>query len=312
MSRIGDALVTRASFAGWRVVRLLPEPAAYWLFRRIADRSWRRAGPSVRRLEANLRRVRPDADPAELRALSRAGMRSYLQYYCDAFRLPSWSRERLASTVRTVGVEPVRALLARGESVVMFLAHMGNWDHAGAWSTVELARVTTVAEQLEPEAMFKAFLEFREGLGMRIVPLTGNEVFRTLLAALREPGTFMPLLADRDLSNNGVEVSFFGEPARMAAGPAALALASGAALFPVSIHYEALGRGRHGIVITWHDQVPVPDGRRGAQVVAMTQRCADALAAAIEEHPQDWHMLQRVFSADFEPEASDATGVRAG
>ena len=30
----------------------------------------------------------------------------------------------------------------------------------------------------------------------------------------------------------------------------------------------------------------------------MTQACADALAAGDREHPQDWHMLQRVFVAD--------------
>jgi KDO2-lipid IV(A) lauroyltransferase len=301
MRRLRGWLITRAYFAGWRLVRLLPERAAYRLFDRIADRSWRGHGESVRRLEHNLARVRPDAGEAELRDLSRAGMRSYLRYYCDAFRLPGWSRERLTDTVRTVGDEPVREHLASGGSVVMFLGHMGNWDHAGAWSTLELATVTTVAERLEPEAVFEAFLGFREQLGMRIVPLSGNDVFRSLLVALREPGTFMPLLADRDLSHNGVEVDFFGERARMAAGPAALALATGAALYPVSITYDALDRGRHGIVITWHDRIPPPEtGRRGAQVVAMTQSCADALAGAIARQPEDWHMLQRVFVADFD------------
>jgi lauroyl/myristoyl acyltransferase len=300
MGRMQDALVTRAYFAGWRMVRLLPEPAAYRLFDRIADQAWRRHGPSVRRLEGNLARVRPEADAAELRELSRAGMRSYLRYYCDAFRLPGWSRERLVDSVRTVGDEPVRELLAAGDSVVMFLGHLGNWDHAGAWSTVQLHQVTTVAERLEPEAVFTAFLGFREELGMRIVPLSGSEVFRTLLAAVREGGTFMPLLADRDLSNNGVEVDFFGERARMAAGPAALAVATGAALYPVSIHYERRGRRGHGIVITWHDRVSPPDGRRGQQVAGMTQQCADALATAIREHPEDWHMLQRVFVSDLD------------
>jgi phosphatidylinositol dimannoside acyltransferase len=301
MRRLQGWFITRAYFAGWRLVRLLPERAAYRVFDRLADRSWRGQGESVRRLERNLSRVRPDATEAELRELSRSGMRSYLRYYCDAFRLPGWSRERLTSTVRTVGDEPVREQLAAGESVVMFLGHMGNWDHAGAWSTVELATVTTVAERLEPAAVFEAFLGFRERLGMRIVPLSGSEVFRSLLAALREPGTFMPLLADRDLSDNGVEVDFFGERARMAAGPAALALATGAALYPVSISYEELDGGRHGIVITWHEQVMPPvEGRRGAQVAAMTQSCADALAVAIAQRPQDWHMLQRVFVADFD------------
>ncbi len=295
-------LVARAYFAGWRLVRLLPERAAYRIFDLVADLAWRRRGPSTRGLERNLARVRPGAGEAALRQLSRAGMRSYLRYYCDAFRLPGWSRERLVGTVRAVGDEPVRELLAAGESVVMFLGHLGNWDHAGAWSTLQLHQVTTVAERLEPEAVFTAFLGFRERLGMRIVPLHGTDVFRTLLSAVRGGGTFMPLLADRDLSDNGVEVDFFGERARMAAGPAALAVATGAALYPVSIHYEALDGGGHGIAITWHDRVRPPEGqRRGDQVAAMTQSCADALAGAIAEHPEDWHMLQRVFTADLDP-----------
>jgi phosphatidylinositol dimannoside acyltransferase len=308
-----DWLVARAYFGGWRMVRLLPERAAYGLFDRVADQAWRRRGPAVRRLEGNLARVRPAADEAALRELSRAGMRSYLRYYCDAFRLPGWSRERLVDTVRTVGDEPVRELLAGGESVVMFLGHLGNWDHAGAWSTLQLHQVTTVAERLKPEAVFTAFLGFREELGMRIVPLSGHEVFRTLLSAVRAGGTFMPLLADRDLSNNGVEVEFFGERARMAAGPAALAVATGAALYPVSIHYERLDRATrarrgHGIVITWHERVQLPPGgRRGEQVAAMTQSCADALAGAISEHPQDWHMLQRVFVSDLDQSRLPAT-----
>ncbi len=185
MRRLQGWLTVHAYFAGWRLVRLLPERAAYRLFDVVADQAWRRRGRSVRQLEANLARVRPEAGPQQLRELSRAGLRSYLRYYCDAFRLPGWSTERRVSTVRTVGDEPVRAELAAGRSVVMFLGHLGNWDHAGAWSTTQLHQVTTVAERLRPEEVFAAFLEFRERLGMRIVPLTGSDVFRTLLVALR-------------------------------------------------------------------------------------------------------------------------------
>jgi KDO2-lipid IV(A) lauroyltransferase len=94
----------------------------------------------------------------------------------------------------------------------------------------------------------------------------------------------------------------------MAAGPAALALASGTALHPVSIHYERLDRPRwkHRIVITFHDRVEVPaTGATRAKAVAMTQQCADALGAAIVEHTADWHMLQRVFLDDLTPRADE-------
>lgn len=298
-----ETLTAGAYLSGWRAVRLLPETVAYGLFDVAADVAWRRRGSGVRRLEANLARVRPELDEAGLRGLSRAGMRSYLRYWCDAFRLPGWSRARLVDTVRTEGDAPVRESLSQGRGVVMALAHQGNWDHAGAWSALELARVTTVAERLRPERVFEAFLAFRERLGMEILPLTGGDqnVFFTLVRRLRAGG-FVPLLADRDLTTRGIGVQLFGQEARMAAGPASLAVVSGAALHPVSIHYERLPRGapaRWGIVIVFHPEVPRPEGgTRSELVAAMTQACADSLAAGVAAHPQDWHMLQRVFAAD--------------
>jgi len=301
-SRTRERAVLAVYRLGWAGVRRLPERAAYALFDQVADAAWRRRGTGVRRLEANLARVRPELDDVGLRALSRAGMRSYLRYWCDTFRLPDWDEQRITGTVRVVGDDAVRATLATGRGVVMFLGHLGNWDHAGAWSSLRLAPVTTVAERLQPEQLFDDFVAFRERLGMTVVPLGGAGVFRQLMKALRG-GAFVPLLADRDLTQGGVEVTFFGEPARMAVGPAALALQTGAALHPVSIHYERRHRG-WGIVITWHAEVPVPQqvGRGAAAtraaVGAMTQVCADVLAQAIAEHPQDWHMLQRVFVAD--------------
>jgi phosphatidylinositol dimannoside acyltransferase len=309
MSGLRRRLASRASvlayLGGWRVVRMLPESVAYPCFDLLADVAWLRHGAKIARLEANLSRACPDLDHDRLRALSRQGARSYLRYWCDAFRLPGWSRERLLATVRAEGDEPVRAELAAGRGVVMALAHQGNWDHAGAWSSLALAPVTTVAERLEPRQVFSAFLAFRERLGMTILPLEGGPpVFPTLLRALRD-GAFVPLLADRDLSATGVEVALFGEPARMAAGPATLALAAGTALFPVTIRYERLPAGvgaRWGQVVHFHPRVPAPaDGDRASRVAAMTQACADALGAGIAAYPQDWHMLHRVFTADLEP-----------
>jgi phosphatidylinositol dimannoside acyltransferase len=306
-----DALRHKASVAaylgGWRLVRLLPERLAYQLFDAIADIYWLGRGGGERQLAANLARVRPGASEAELRALSRAGMRSYMRYWCDAFRLPSWSHDRIVAGVRVVGDEPVRAHLAAGRGVVMALSHMGNWDHAGAWSTLRLARATTVAERLEPVEVSQAFLAFRERLGMEILSLGASDLFGTLVRRLRDGG-FVPLLADRDLTARGVEVSFFDEPARMAAGPAALAELTGAALFPVTIRYERLTgsasrqiKSGWGIVIEFGEQVQRPEAAsRPGRVAAMSQTLADRLAAGIRQAPQDWHMLQKVFVADLD------------
>lgn len=295
-----DSLVAGAYRLGWAGLRALPERAAYGLFDRIADGLWRANGSGVRRLRSNYARLRPELPPAQLEPLVRAGMRAYLRYYCEAFRLPALSRPEIVERVRVVGDEPVRAHLAAGRPVVCFLGHMGNWDLAGAWCCLELGTVVTVAERLKPEAVFKEFLEFRTGLGMRIVPLTGGaEVFAALRAHAKEP-VIIPLLADRDLTGGGLEVDLRGQPARAAVGPAALALSTGAALHPVSIRHERRGRG-WGIVITFHEAVSAPaQGGTRVRAAAMTQACMDVLGAELAAHPADWHMLQRVFTADLE------------
>ena len=305
--KVADELLYRLYAGAWGLVRRLPEPVAYRLFDGVADVMWRRRGRSVRRLEANLQRARPDATDPELRVLTRAGLRTYLHYWCDAFRLPDWDRDRVVGSVRVEGEHHLRANVgAGGRGVVAALMHMGNWDHAGAWATLTGAPVVTVAERLRPERLYERFLAYREGLGMEILPLTGGEgdLLDRLSRRLRE-GRLVPLLADRDLRASGIEVALLGEATRMPPGPAMLALRTGAALHPVSIWHEDVGAGRRtrsGLVIRFHDEiVPPVTGRTREKVTTMTQQVADVFGDAIRAHPQDWHMLQALWLADLPP-----------
>ncbi len=308
MSLVADRVWLAVFRLGWRGTRLLPERVAYRLFDAIAVVADARGVDDARRMRANYAVARPELSPGELDDLVREGMRSYMRYWCDAFRLPDRTPEDLADRVRCEGDEPVRADVAAGRGQVLFLGHLGNWDTAGAWASCHLAPVTTVAERLKPEALYAEFLAFREQLGMTILPLTGeDDVFGRLSAAVGA-GVFVPLLADRDLSHRGVAVDFCGARASMAAGPAALAIRTGAPLRPVSVHYEADpdrggGPSAYRIVIRFGPAVSDPGGPDPSERIAsMTQQCADYLAAAVGAHTQDWHMMQRVFVVDSVPD----------
>ncbi len=299
MSRAADAVVLAGYRAGWALVRRLPAPTAYRLFDRAADRVVARGGRAVQRLRGNYARVRPELDAAGLDALVRAGMRSYLRYFCEAFRLPAMSEAEVDASVELLGGEAMRAHLAAGRPVVCFLGHMGNWDLAGAWGRRHLGPIVTVAERLRPEELFAEFLAFRERLGLTILPLTGGrDPFGQLQEHLTEP-VVMPLLADRDLTSRGVTVDLCGHRARMAAGPAVLALRAGAPLLPVTVRYERRDGGRWRTVVTIHPEVEVPaEGTVRERAEVMTQGCADRLGEAITAHTEDWHMMQRVFVGD--------------
>jgi KDO2-lipid IV(A) lauroyltransferase len=283
--------LTAAAYAvGWALVRRLPEGLVRQLFDRIADLAVRRRGRGVRRLEANLTRVL--GPEAEVEAVLRAGMRSYLRYWCEAFRLPVMPPEHVVARTRVIGEEAFREALASGRGVVAALPHMGNWDLAGAWAVLTGAPFTTVAERLEPESLFRRFVEFRESIGMQVIPLTGGEhpPFELLRDRLRAGG-FLALLADRDLTAAGVPVDFFGGTSKVPAGPAALAVDTGATLFPVTLWYEGTTH-----VIRFHPPLARPtSGSRDEQIRELAQQLADGFAEGIAAHPQDWHMLQRIW-----------------
>ncbi|MEW2517489.1 phosphatidylinositol mannoside acyltransferase [Actinacidiphila alni] len=290
---------------GWSAVKTLPEPAARGLGRTIADVAWRQRGKGVQRLEANLVRVVPDADQARLRELSRAVMRSYLRYWMESFRLPAWSKDRIRGGFDPKDVHYLTDGMAAGRGVILALPHMGNYDLAGAWVTTKLETpFTTVAERLKPETLYDRFVAYRESLGMEVLPHTGGAAFGTLARRLRAGG-LVCLVADRDLSASGVEVDFFGERTRMPAGPAMLAQQTGALLLPVTLWYDGspVMQGRV------HPPVKVPDsGDRAAKTSAMTQELADAYASGIADHPEDWHMLQRLWLSDLEPRPEPPAG----
>jgi KDO2-lipid IV(A) lauroyltransferase len=311
MPGVRDRLIDAGYGLGWSVVCRVPLSWARWAFRTAADIAWRRQGPQVQVLEGNLRRVLgPGATGAQLRALSRESMRSYARYWMEIFRLPVTPVERLIEhTFDTGHIQDALDCLKAGRGVVFALPHMGNWDAAGAWIIAEGAgSFTTVMERLKPESVYDRFVAFREGLGMEVLPASGGAVSRFgILSERLRAGKLVCLPADRDVTGVGIEVEFFGEKARMMGGCAALALRTGAALFPAVLWYEG---DRLGIHVD--EEIPVPaEGDRKYKVATMMQDLARCFEAGIRQHPADWHMLQPVFVADLDPERLARADARA-
>jgi phosphatidylinositol dimannoside acyltransferase len=305
VTNLSERLTGVAYQLGWKLICRMPESWARWAFTEVADIAWRRQGPKVQVLEANLRRVlaykhgSPEVDGKELRTLSRAALRSYARYWLEVFRLPVIPVERILSGmhIAAAGEEAMFANLKAGRGVIIALPHMGNFEQAGAWVVQRGAgSFTTVAERLRPESVYEAFLRFRSGLGMEVLPLTGGvSPFGTLAQRLRA-GQLVCLVSDRDLKDTGIEVEMFGEKARIAS-TAALAVHTGAALMPTATWFEGDDWGAH-----IYEELPVPsEGTRAEKIAEMSQQLARAFETAIAEHPQDWHMLQKVFTADLDP-----------
>lgn len=286
----GDNLTDWGYATGWLMVRAMPEVLARNAFDAGARYAARGGGPE--QLRKNLARV-IGATPAEVPdALIRASVASYARYWREAFRLPTMNQAALAERLDRVfiGAEKFDAALVGGRGAVMALPHSGNWDMAGVWLAQKYGTFTTVAERLKPESLYDRFIAYRESLGFEVLPLTGGErPPMEVLAERLEANRFVCLMADRDLTRSGVQVDFFGEPTRLPAGPARLALETGAPLHPAHVYYDG-----DDCVVQIDDALDASSG----DVTVITQALADRFAVNIAAHPQDWHMLQPQWLAD--------------
>ena len=279
----GRAFAVRQLYrVGWRVGSLVPRGLVDALIVRAARRTLRRDGWHVRNLRRNLGVVSgaPAGDD-----LVTAALASHFRNVYEQLALPG-AADRLVAGVSTTGEAELRAAQATRGAVVA-LPHSGNWDLAGAWACRTGFPVTTVAERLG-EAEFAAFTEFRTRLGMEVLAHGDRDAVKSLIEAVGRRRVIC-LLADRDLTKDGVPVRFAGWPVTMPIGPALVAQQTGAALFPTVSQFTA-----DAMVLRIGPEVKVGPGPDG--LIAATQGVADIFAERIAERPQDWHLLQPFFT----------------
>lgn len=265
------------------------------LFDLLGRLTWRMNSRGVRQLELNLgRALNLPADSAEIRELSRQGMRSYMRYYCETFLLPRWSREDILAKVRTENVEAIEKALKDG-GAILTLPHSGNWDLAGAWAAMHLGSLCTVAERLRPEGVYRKFMKMRTDRNIQLMPLVGEGGTYEWLRDHVTQGRLVALLGDRDVAKNGMGIPFFDQRAVLPIGAAVLAVDTGRPLITCSTWFDG-----DQLVITFDepitfDATPVTGKDRLRKAAQITNDVAKNFEGHITAHPEDWHMLQVVW-----------------
>jgi KDO2-lipid IV(A) lauroyltransferase len=248
-----------------------------------------------RTVARHLRRAMgPDVTPGQLGRAVNGAFHSYAHYWVDSFRLPGLSRQQVDAGFWSDGYEQIPEALLDGNGVILALPHLGGWEWAGRWIADRPHPITVVVEPLEPPEVFDWFRSLRASLGMSVVPL-GPSAGATVLRALRD-NHVVCLLSDRDLQGGGVPVEFFGEKTTLPAGPATLAIRTGAPILPTAVYFTPERDGHFGLV-----RPPIPivrTGRLRDDVAAVSQALADELEGLIRRAPEQWHMFQPNWPSD--------------
>ncbi len=221
--------------------------------------------------------------------------RSYTRYWVDSFRLPKLSSEQIDAGFAVEGYDHIERSLASGVGPILALPHLGGWEWAAFWLTQVMGeQVTAVVEAVEPQELFDFFVEFRRELGMHVVPL-GPRAGAEVIAAIKA-NHITCLLADRDITGDGVEVEFFGERTTMTPGPVTIALRTGAPLIPTAVYFE--GSGHHAVVGPPLDLTR--EGRFRDDVTRLTQHLATRLEVLIRRAPEQWHLQSPNWPSDYD------------
>jgi lauroyl/myristoyl acyltransferase len=218
---------------------------------------------------------------------------SYGRYWLELFRLPTDARGPVEERVTAVGFEHITDALALGNGVILALPHLGGFDFAAAWLAGRGVPPAVVVEAVEPPELFEWFAEVRRGIGMEVIRL-GPEAATGVIRALRE-NRVVCLLSDRDIAGDGMAVEFFGETTTLPAGPATLALRTGAPLVPTAVYFRP--HGRHFVRIG----PPLAVERRGRlreDVARLTQDLARRFEELVRMAPEQWHVMQPNWPSD--------------
>ena len=262
--------------------RILPGPMAYGLAD-LAGRLWYRWAPERRALVTeSLGRVaawRGAVDERALRRQVRDAFIAHARYYMELLRGTHYPPQRIEQIVSVDDWPHWREVLAAG--VVVAIPHFGNFEPYGIFVVGHGLRALAPIEEIRPPALFE-FLRARRGSGqIEVVPL--RRARRPMIEALRRR-EIVALVADRDLAEDGVPVTFFGHATTMPAGPASLALLSGVPLVAAACRRIGPDRFR---AHAWSLDVALTGDRR-ADAAALTAAMAARFEEAIAEAPEQW------------------------
>jgi KDO2-lipid IV(A) lauroyltransferase len=221
-------------------------------------------------------------DRATIEKIGRQLFRNSLKNYYELFHQRTLSREEMRASLTVKGLEHIEEALAQGKGLVLATAHFGSPDGLIYLASFFSYRVTAPAEHLRPERLFRYLLSLRRRGGMTLLPADGPLL--ALFRALKR-NEIVAVAADRDTTESGIIVDFFGAPACLPDGHVQLAMRTGAKL--------ALAFGKrepdNSLTIEIHPPLELEDtGDFKRDVRANMEKVVAGLERVIRTHPEQW------------------------
>jgi len=277
--------------AGGAIIPRIPPAAGYALCRLAAGVAYRFNRTGRAAVQRNLRVILgPDAPLSEINRRARQTFNTILYNYFDLFRLPALTDEAVNQLVTVEGWPNVEAALSEGKGIVMTSAHLGNIEVVLYAMLLRGLQITIPVERVEPPELYEYLSALRMSKGLKLIPIDGPllHLIRTL-----KKGGVAGLAADRDITQSGQVINFFGRPAQLPDGHIRLALKTGAPL--------VVGFSRRTPNHTYHATFlppyhPPANGTEEERVAAGMKFILSQMETAIAQQPEQWTVTASIWA----------------
>ncbi len=286
-------------FAIW-FIPLVPERLGYWLFARAGDIAFFSNTGARRAYQKNLRHIlAPGTAQREYDRITRKAMQYLLMNYFYLFRGHRMTDQQIWDHLSNVqGLEHLDNGISLGKGIAGGSAHLGNFNlfvHLTALHFKNRHPVVVPVEHLKPEAIFQLITQIRGAQGIELVP--SDTAARLILKKLRA-GAVLGLAIDLDPTRSGPIVNFFGAPAQLPDGAAALAVKYDA---PLILGFSRwVDNNKCEVIIE-----PPLELERTGDLSRDTRAAVEKIAARLEfwirQYPEQWLMFQPVWESDKTP-----------
>ena len=235
----------------------------------------------------NIRSAMPTLSKKQTLQIARNTFMMFGQNFFEFMRTPVRTAQEISQRVHMHNVELLHDAYRTGKGTMLMSGHFGNWEILACAVVAAGFPLVVIARQQRNILVDDMINSFRRAGGIETVPL-GMGV-RAFLRALRQ-NKLVAMLADQDAHTEGVFVDFFNIPSATAAGPAVLALKTGA-----TIIFSTCIQRRDGTYDTFFEKIPTQDvsGVTDENIRLLTQRHVAKLEEKIRQWPDHWFWMHR-------------------
>ncbi len=278
---------------------VMPQRFLYFIALRVADLNFSYLDPKGRKAVIdNLRQVLPDACDGRIEKEARWVFRNFGKYLTEFFRFRHFDLDFFKTNMAFHGFQHVEEALAKGKGCIVSSAHLANWELGAAGVSIMAGKKMTVVVAMHRFGKINdLFMRERQAVGLTVADMEKGAA-KVMMRALKR-NEVVGVMGDRDPTQQGVFVDFFGKPCRFPQGPARMSLATGAPIVPAF----CLRRTNDSFTTVFLPPLAIPEqGSKEEKVVAITQAFAHIIENAIFLYPEQWAVFYPFWEANWQPE----------